>query len=103
MANQGLYNSIFGKKGLYKTIYGKIDYGLFSDLFSHLGTDSPVKRMDIRLAGYNLGEDSAPVSPTTTPVVSKNPFTQQKEGFPMWLVGVFFLGFAVAWRQRKTA
>tara|TARA_B100000925_G_scaffold272428_1_gene236360 strand:- start:162 stop:515 length:354 start_codon:yes stop_codon:yes gene_type:complete len=115
-------------RGLFKSIYGKTDEGIFPELYSHEGTTSKTKRMDIRLAGWELGqveddeddeEDeeeeidiSASVPPSggmklpTAPggaVTAPSVFTQEKEGFPMWVLGIFILGFALAWRQNKKA
>lgn len=111
-------------KGLFTTIFGRTDEGIFPDLFANEGTYSPTKRMDIRLGNYEFAqaeedddeEDDLPTqAPPTTPSSQKidlptapggpatgpNVFTQDKEGFPMWLVGVFFLGIALAYRQKK--
>lgn len=108
-------------RGLFKSIYGKTDEGIFPELYSHEGTTSKTKRMDIRLAGWELGqtdddeedeEDDFTPPPTPSPslslptapggaVTGPSVFTQEKEGFPMWVLGIFILGFALAWRQNK--
>jgi hypothetical protein len=115
-------------RGLFKSIYGKTDEGIFPELYSHEGMTSKTKRMDIRLAGWELGqtdeddeeEETPSVATSSTPstpsssgmslptapggaVTGPSVFTQEKEGFPMWVLGIFILGFALAWRQNKKA
>jgi hypothetical protein len=108
-------------KGLFKSIYGKTDEGIYPDLYTKHGTSSGTKRTDIRLGDYEylgdyhfLGEEddddddeeegeTSPGTPATTDSTPGGPsvFSKDKEGFPMWVAGIFFLGFALAWRQRK--
>lgn len=111
-------------KGLYTSIYGATDEGIFDVLYSRHGASPPVKRTDIRLGDYgeeDEGEDEEAVAPATatatpTPAASASPevtpseptapspggfFAQDVGGFPLWLVGVGFLGFAWAFRRKR--
>ena len=95
-------------KGLFKSIYGKIDEGIFKEFYPKEGSDSPVKSMDIRSGLGNLGqedEDERPGSPSPAlPSLQKKPFfSQEFMGFPNWLIGIFILGFAYAYRSKKKA
>jgi hypothetical protein len=109
-------------KGLFKSVYGKTDEGIFPDLYSHKGSSPSTQRMDIRLGNYEFfgegeeeeedDEDEKEEAPASTPSLPTAPggpvtgpsvFAKDKEGFPMWVVGIFLLGFAFAWRQRKKA
>jgi len=106
----------------FDSIYGKTDEGIFDDLYSRHGASPPVKRMDIRLGQTDQTPDdddedeedeeqlpaqaqaaSAPVSqaPSYGPVSKKPFFSQDIGGFPLWLVGVGFLGFAWAFRHQR--
>lgn len=90
--------------GLYKSLYGK--GGIYEQLYSKYGASPPTQRTDIRLGGY-LGADedepaapAAPASPTAGP--GKPPiFSKEYKGFPVWLLGLFFLGFSWTLRKKK--
>ena len=105
-------------KGLYTSIFGPTDEGIFEILYSRHGASPPVKRTDIRLGDYGQNEENedeegaaptataaAPGAPTSTPPPSApSPggfFAQDIGGFPLWLVGVGFLGFAWAFRRKR--
>ena len=77
-------------KGLFASIYGTTGEGIFDDLYSHKGASPPVQSEDIRLGGYETGLSGA-----------GNFFSQDIGGFPLWLVGIGFLGFAWAYRRKK--
>lgn len=96
--SKGLFKSHFERDALYKALYSK------------QGASPPTKRMDIRLGGW-LGqeedeeEEEVEVAEVSTPnpvAPKKEPiFAKEVKGFPMWLVGVFLLGFAWAVRQNR--
>lgn len=104
-------------KGLYTSIYGATDEGIFDVLYSRHGASPPVKRTDIRLGDYGEEDDeetpAAAPTPTAAPAASPatpsepaapssgNFFAQDVGGFPLWLVGVGFLGFAWAFRRKR--
>lgn len=99
---------------LYSSIYGQTDQGIFDDLYSRYGASPPVKRMDIRLGQVDEDEEEdeeeeeitavsavAPVQPARVGPPPKSIFAQNIGGFPVWLLGVAFLGFAWAYRRKK--
>ena len=109
-------------KGLYTSIFGATDQGIFDVLYSDYGASPPVKRMDIRLGDYGVNpeddvEDDKPDATTATnpktPGAKAVPmsaapanssggfFTQDIAGFPIWLIGVGFLGFAWSYRRKS--
>jgi len=108
-------------KGLYTSIFGATDEGIFDILYSRHGASPPVKRMDIRLGDYGEEADeeedaaapaaSSPSPASPAPAASAAPtpagpspggiFAQDIGGFPLWLVGVGFLGFAWAIRRKR--
>ena len=102
-------------KGLFKSLYGKTEEGVYNDLYSRDGSSPSTKRMDIRLG--QLDDDDEDDEETTASVVTEvemleaevpagaeEPFfSQEYLGFPNWLIGVFLLGFAYAYRKRKKA
>lgn len=92
-------------KGLYKSIYGKIDEGIFKEFYPKEGSDSPVQSMDIRLGLGNLGQDEEDeeAGPPAAAAPKKPFFSQEFMGFPNWLIGIFILGFAYAYRSKKKA
>lgn len=106
---------------MFDSIYGETDQGIFDILYSRHGASPPVKPMDIRLGDYGQEEEddddddeeeaagalpaAAPVSnfPTYIPTTARSTpfFAQDIGGFPLWLVGVGFLGFAWAYRRKR--
>jgi hypothetical protein len=106
-------------KGLYTSIFGATDEGIFDILYSRHGASPPVKRTDIRLGDYGQADeeeepDAEPaaagaVATSTSAAASAAPaassgggfFSQDIGGFPLWLVGVGFLGFAWAIRRKR--
>jgi pyruvate/2-oxoglutarate dehydrogenase complex dihydrolipoamide acyltransferase (E2) component len=108
-------------KGLYTSIFGATDEGIFDILYSRHGASPPVKRTDIRLGDYGQADEeeepdaaaaptaaSAAATPAATPASSAPApssgggfFAQDIGGFPLWLVGVGFLGFAWAIRRKR--
>jgi len=103
-------------KGLYTSIFGATDEGIFDILYSRHGASPPVKRTDIRLGDYGQNEEdeevAAPTAAATAPGASASApipsvsspggfFAQDIGGFPLWLVGVGFLGFAWAFRRKR--
>lgn len=89
--------------GLYKSLYDK--GGIYAQLYSKYGASPPTQRTDIRLGNYGFGQaededeeedEAVPAGPGKPPVFSK-----EYKGFPMWLLGVFLLGFSWAFRRKK--
>ena len=110
---------LFRAEGLYGSLYGKPGSGGYHELYKSEGSPT-TQRMDIRLGGLGLGQeeeddddddDDAPeiitpeiITPeSAAPLAKPNFFSQENMGFPNWLIGVFLLGFALAYRQRKKA
>jgi len=94
--SQGLYRSIFDKQGIYNPFYRRG------------GGQQPMKSTDQRLGESDDDDETpAPPAPPTTapPSPSNSPkesiFAREYEGFPMWVAGLFLLGFAWAYRKRK--
>lgn len=79
-------------KGLFSSIYGATDQGIFDIFFARQGSSPPIKRMDIRLGDY--GDDGQLTGPPGF-------FRDDIAGFPIWLFGVGFLGFAWAIRRKR--
>jgi hypothetical protein len=107
-------------KGLFKSIYGITEEGVYNDLYSRDGSSPSTKRMDIRLGQVEEDDEDdeeedisvitapeapfAPPAPDAAPSTEEKPFfSQEFLGFPNWLIGVFLLGFAYAYRRRKKA
>jgi hypothetical protein len=94
-------------KGLFSSLYGKTEEGIFNKLYSHNGTMSRVQRTDIRLAGLGQEEDEDEEPDTPAPPAPAGPkesvFEKEYEGIPLWVIGIFFLGFGVAYRKLKKA
>lgn len=98
-------------KGLFKSLYGKTEEGVYNDLYSRDGTSPPTKRMDIRLGQVDDDDDddddeeeeeTTSASEESNAAPPQKPFfSQEFLGFPNWLIGVFVLGFAYAYRKRK--
>ena len=87
------FNSLYGSKAAYV------------DLYNVEGSPA-TQRMDTRLgeADDDEDEDEAPSTPQASPgSVKENFFSKEHMGFPNWLIGVFLLGFAYAYRRRKKA
>ncbi len=122
--SKGLFKSIYGKtdEGIFPDLYERQG--------SSPATQRMDIRLGDYSFGQEDDDDddedeakAAPATPTPAPTIPtpapaaagkmklpeapggavKGPsvFSQDKDGFPMWLVGVFLLGFAVAWRQKK--
>jgi len=90
--------------GLYKSLYGK--GGIYEQLYSKYGSSPPTQRTDIRLGNYGYfgqaeedddDESEAPLASPGKPAV----FAKEYKGFPMWLAGLFLLGFAWTLRRKK--
>jgi hypothetical protein len=105
-----------GMKGLFKSLYGITEEGVYNDLYSRDGSSPPTKRMDIRLGQVEndeeddeedaltiLPETAPETAPEATPSIEEPFFSQEFLGFPNWLIGIFVLGFAYAYRRRKKA
>lgn len=112
-------------KGLFTSIFGATDEGIFDTLYSRHGASPPVKSTDIRLGDYGQADEEEeeaapdaakaagpPAAPTPTAAPTAAPaaapavspggfFAQDIGGFPLWLVGVGFLGFAWAFRRKR--
>lgn len=107
---ENLFSSLYG------SLYGKTEEGVYNDLYRKKGSPS-TQRMDIRLGQAEDDDEddddempiaapfdpSAPSAPAGTAPAKENFFSQEFMGFPNWLIGVFLLGFAYAYRQRKKA
>jgi pyruvate/2-oxoglutarate dehydrogenase complex dihydrolipoamide acyltransferase (E2) component len=117
-------------KGLFTSIFGATDQGIFDALYSDYGASPPVKSTEIRLGDYGEDaapsekddEDEKPAATPSTPTAAKPSaksasappmsaapapgqasgfFSQDIAGFPLWLVGVAFLGFAWSYRRKR--
>jgi len=103
-------------KGLYSSIFGAAGQGLYDSLYSDYGASPPVKRMDIRLGDYGEDEEeddeeeeeASPAAAAPSPVMAAPTlparggfFSQDIGGFPLWLIGVGFLGFAWSYRRKR--
>jgi len=111
--SKGLYSSTKGlygpTEGLYSSLYA--DEGVYNKLYSHGGSSAEINRTDIRLGGLGQEEpadapmddlpasETAPLGPPAPP--GESFFEREYKGIPLWLVGVFFLGFAIAYRRLK--
>lgn len=82
-------------RGLYKTIFDK--HGIYNASFRRGGSQQPIKSTDQRLGQADEDEDED----TPAPTAKSSFFSREVEGFPMWVVGIFLLGFAWAYRRRK--
>lgn len=88
--SRGLYRSIFDKQGIYNAFYRRG------------GGQQPMKSTDQRLGQTDEDEEEeAPAAPTPAPTQKESFFAREIEGFPMWVIGLFLLGFAWAYRKRK--
>lgn len=75
-------------RGLFKTIFD--EKGVYNALYRREGGSQPMKSTDQRLGST---DDAGPSK--------KSVFAKEYKGFPMWLIGVFLLGFAYTYRKRK--
>jgi len=100
----------YSVEGLYDSLYGKAGSGGYEGLYRKEGA-AATQRMDIRLGGFSAeeedddDEEEAPSveAPTPSAAPKENFFSQEQMGFPNWLIGIFLLGFAYAYRRRKKA
>lgn len=90
----------------FKSLYGKD--GIYDRLYSKRGSSPPIERTDIRLGDYGYfgqaddddeGDEEAPSGGPVKPPI----FAKEYKGFPMWLLGIFLLGFSWAVRKKKTS
>ena len=92
--------------GLYKSLYGK--GGIYEQLYSKYGASPPTQRTDIRLGNYEYfgqaeDDDEENEEPEAPPANAGKPpiFAKEYQGFPIWLLGLFLLGFSWAFRRKK--
>jgi len=93
--------------GLYSSLYGRIEQGIFDDLYRKHGSAQQVLPFESRLGQAeeeDEDEDEEEDAPSPAIVAAaptgKPFFAREIAGFPLWLLGVVFLGFSYAYRRK---
>jgi len=86
--------------GLYSSLYGKAEQGIYDDLYSRHGAAQQVQSFESRLGQADEEEDEEDEEVATPTAPGKPFFSRDIAGFPLWLLGIVFLGFSYAYRRK---